>query len=250
MKKILITFAFLFASVTSFADDHVPNIVAMEMFACNYNKGKDLTDSLKVVEEWNEYIDSTDASYIAWILEPYYTNPDEQYESYWIGFAPTFEAMGKAQETMFTDEGLKLNEKFNRVSTCDAHSLWGVQAVKQPEDSFEDGFLAASRCKLLEDATPQKILSADKKWSDYMDSKGMKGGIFRWYAGPGVSMAFSEEYDLVTINTVDSLSTFGSGADINVNGGGNMMAASLYGELMQCEDMRVYTATAARTAQN
>ena len=47
-----------------------------------------------------------------------------------------------------------------------------------------------------------------------------------------------------------SLSTFGSGADINVNGGGNMMAASLYGELMQCEDMRVYTATAARTAQN
>ena len=63
-------------------------------------------------------------------------------------------------------------------------------------------------------------------------------------------MAFSEEYDLVTINTVDSLSTFGSGADINVNGGGNMMAASLYGELMQCEDMRVYTATAARTAQN
>ena len=81
MKKILITFAFLFASVTSFADDHVPNIVAMEMFACNYNKGKDLTDSLKVVEEWNEYIDSTDDSYIAWILEPYYTNPDEQYES-------------------------------------------------------------------------------------------------------------------------------------------------------------------------
>ena len=97
--------------------------------------------------------------------------------------------MGKAQETMFTDEGLKLNEKFNRVSTCDV-DLWGVQAVKQPEDSFEDGFLAASRCKLLEGATPQKILSADKKWSDYMDSKGMKSGIFRWYAGPGVSMAF------------------------------------------------------------
>ena len=41
-----------------------------------------------------------------------------------------------------------------------------------------------------------------------------------------------------------------NGADINVNGGGNMMAASLYGELMQCEDMRVYSATAARTAQN
>jgi hypothetical protein len=90
------------------------------------------------------------------------------------------------------------------------------------------------------------VLAADVKWNEFMDSSGMEGGIFRWYPGPGVSSAFAGEYDFVNVNVIDSLSAFGSGADINVNGGGNMMAASIYGELMQCEDMRVYTAKVAR----
>tara|TARA_Y200000002_G_C22576127_1_gene618770 strand:+ start:243 stop:1001 length:759 start_codon:yes stop_codon:yes gene_type:complete len=248
MKKIILvlTIIFTFSFNILKADDHIPTIGAMEMFACNYNKSKDISDSMKVVEEWNEYIDSTEVSYSAWILEPYYTNPEEQYDSYWIGFSQSFEEMGLAQETMFTDEGIKLDEKFAKVSTCEAHSLWGFQSVRENKDPFGDGFLAASRCKLMDDATPQMIMAADVKWNEFMDSSGMSGGIFRWYAGPGVSSEFSDDYDFVNINTIDSLSAFGAGADINVNGGGNMVAASIYSELMQCEDMRVYTAKVAR----
>ena len=249
MKKLL-TFITLFFALLAYSDDHLPTIVAMEMYACNYNKAKDLSDSMDVVEDWNDYFDTTEIGYSAWILEPYYTNPEELYDSYWIGFAQSFEEMGAAQESMMTDEGLKIDAQFAKVSTCASHSLWGIQPVRQPTNSFGDGYLAASRCKLLDGATPMSVLAADAKWNEFMDSSGMEGGIFRWYPGPGVSSAFAGEYDFVNVNVIDSLTAFGSGADINVNGGGNMMAASIYGELMQCEDMRVYTASAARTSSN
>ena len=116
MKKLL-TFISLFFSLLAYSDDHLPTIVAMEMYACNYNKAKDLSDSMDVVEDWNDYFDTTEIGYSAWILEPYYPNPEEIYDSYWIGFAQSFEEMGAAQESMMTDEGLKIDAQFAKVST-------------------------------------------------------------------------------------------------------------------------------------
>ena len=38
MKKISIVLGFLFLSLTVVADDHAPNILGLETYACNFNK--------------------------------------------------------------------------------------------------------------------------------------------------------------------------------------------------------------------
>ena len=45
MKKISIVLGFLFLSLTVVADDHAPNILGLETYACNFNEGNDLQDS-------------------------------------------------------------------------------------------------------------------------------------------------------------------------------------------------------------
>ena len=76
----------------------------------------------------------------------------------------------------------------------------------------------------------------------------LMGGVAGKYGAKGIK-ALADKIKQYEIDPT-AMSAFGAGADINVNGGGNMMAASIYGELMQCEDMRVYTASAARTSSN
>ena len=75
IKKALLPVIFFSISFNSYSDDHVqPMIVPMEHFACNYNKGKDRDDDLKVVEEWNDFLDESNVSYSGYFLDPYYTN--------------------------------------------------------------------------------------------------------------------------------------------------------------------------------
>jgi hypothetical protein len=246
ISKIL-AFLLLALSFNIYSDHHeMPTFTPMESFSCNYNPGMDIEDDLRVTKNWNKYIDTTGINYSAWLLHPYYTNDTEEHDVYWIGFTATWEEMGKASDIMLTKEGAKIQAQYDKVTTCAGHDIWGTETVRASKRDPGDGYLTLSSCSLTDEANPAAFEDADKKFNEYADSVGDENGSYRWYPGPGVKLEWSSEYDFLLASTTDSLSSWGSTADRNVNGGGNQVLTSLYGNLMQCEDMRVFKATAAR----
>jgi len=246
--KLLTILSLTIISYSNFADDHMqaPTFYPLEGFACNYNSGKDADDLSKVVEEWNEYADSTGVTYNAWIFAPYYYSEDQTADTYWIGVAPTWEEMGEASETMFTPEGQKIQAKFNRVSECYDHTGWGLEIVRPQQ--IVDGFATMQWCTLNEDTTFEQVLSADKKMNAYLDEENMPGGIARWWPGSGIPSRF--DADMLWVQTNSSLSEWGRGVDKAVNGGGNQIMGSIYNDLMSCENREVFQVTGIRVTQN
>ena len=244
LKVFLISTLVSFCSL-SYSDNHIPTFGPMEAFGCNFSENRDMNDLMRVVKEWNKYSDTTGTNYSAWVLTPYYFNSSETHDIYWIGFSSDFVEMGRASEVMLTEEGSKINDKFNSVVPCDEHSLWGTEVIRAPKAPVGDGYLTISECTLSAGATREAVLAADEQWNAYLDSSDAVGGLYRWYPGSGVS---STEFtaDFLLASTIDSLQSWGKVAEGNVNGGGNMVAVGLYGELMTCTDQRVYSAKNVR----
>ena len=67
IKIFFASFISLVLSFSVFADDDQPTFIPVEGFGCNYAPGKDMND-LMIVDEWNEYVDDSDAQYNAWII--------------------------------------------------------------------------------------------------------------------------------------------------------------------------------------
>jgi hypothetical protein len=58
MKRLIGTAgALLLAAQGAFADHHLPQVQALETYACNFAKGKDLDDFLAVAEKWDRFAD-------------------------------------------------------------------------------------------------------------------------------------------------------------------------------------------------
>ena len=56
LSAVLSAVFFIF-SINLSSDDHTsPTFVPVEAFACNYSSGKDMDDLMRVVDEWNEYV--------------------------------------------------------------------------------------------------------------------------------------------------------------------------------------------------
>ena len=92
--------------------------------------------------------------------------------------------------------------------------------------------------------TNDQILAADKKLNAFMDQGSSTGGISRWWPGSGIPSRF--DADLLWVQSAESMTAWGRGADQAVNGGGNQVAQELYGELMTCTNREVFLADAVR----
>ena len=227
----------------SLAINAAPPFFPMEAYSCNYNEGKDLQDYLDVSEDWKDYADDSGMAYNSWVLTPHYYSQDWDHDVYWIGFSPTWEQLAEAQQTMNVGKGIKLNERFLKVVSCDSHSGWGVDNVRNiPE--LGDGVLSLQDCTLSEDATFEKLLAADEKWNAMLDESGYEGGLARWWPGAGITSEYTHDFLFAII--ADSLVAAGKNVDERVNGGGNARATEVYGDLVSCENERTYIATATR----
>tara|TARA_B100000963_G_C22555372_1_gene638793 strand:- start:217 stop:993 length:777 start_codon:yes stop_codon:yes gene_type:complete len=247
--KILTISVAALLSVNLIADNHMetPTFLPLEGFACNYNRGKDASDLNKVVAEWNEYADSTGIAYNAWLFTPYYYSEDQKADTIWIGVAPTWEGMMKAAETMTTEEGQNIQQKFDRVSECYDHTGWGLEIVRS-SDTQGNGLATTQWCTLNEGVTPDKVLAADKKMNDYYDKQNINGGFSRWWPGSGIPSRF--DADMLWVQTASSMAEWGREVDRLVNGGGNQVMSSIYGDLMSCKNREVFSVTALRVTQN
>lgn len=247
--KLLTILSLTIISHSGIADDHMqaPTFLPLEGFACNYNSGKDSDDLAKVIEEWNEYVDSTGVSYNAWIFTPYYYSEDMTADTIWIGVAPTWEEMMEAAETMTTEEGQKIQAKFDRISDCYDHTGWGLEIVRASQE-LGGGLATTQWCTLNEGVTPDQVLAADKKMNTYLDKQNVTGGVSRWWAGSGLPSRF--DADMLWVQTANSMTEWGRGVDQAVNGGGNQVMGSIYGDLMSCTNREVFAVNAVRISPN
>ena len=106
---------FLSAISSLYADDHI-EFGAMEGLQCNFADGKDMSDVMKVISDWNDFGDDNfTAPYSAWIFTPVYrTNSDFDFDFMFLGFTSSMQEMGRVQDnwqaggSKIEENGLKL----------------------------------------------------------------------------------------------------------------------------------------------
>ncbi len=238
LKLLFLSSLFWFSSF-SYSDNHAPTFYPVEVFGCKYNEGQGLDDLLRVAEEWNRWTENNFSKpYAAWVLVPTYVNSDSTTNDVaWIGISTSFEDLGTVQDEM-ASKGQRLQAKFDKVSTCKDHTLWGWEMTRQSPNPTPNGNLTFSACTLNEGVTREDVLAADKKWNEYLDSINSNQGSSRWYPGSGTSNDIT--FDFLAVGGSSSNAEWGRGADAFVNGGGGLVQASIYGDLMTCDTNRVY----------
>ena len=222
-----------------------PQLVPVEIFTCNFLKGKDRSDLDKVIARWNKWSDEQDpASYTAWVLTPNFVASDIDFDVAWLGAWPTHADMGTSLQT-WRDKGGKMNAAFFSVFSCDQHSSMAVLPLQAPSDPLEKSLVRFSDCTLAEGTGPEQALAAHRDFGKYMRSKGSDTLAWMFYPGMGAGK-IDFNYKLVLGNSgYDSL---GKDMDIIANGGGWMEAGKVFGGKTTCDSFRLYEADLVRNS--
>lgn len=243
MKKIISNFYVvllaLLASSYSLADDHAaPPTAALEAFFCNFEKGRDMGDLMKVTSEWDKWMDSNSPeAYNAFVMSPVVnTGADFPNDYFWLGVAKNHEAMGNLNDFWMANGG-KLADKFDAVAPCDTHIYMTSQILRPGENAGQAGFAQISACELKEDANMATLMAADKKWVSWMDENNMPGGLLRWYGGVGE--ARDSTTDFYSVYVADTLAQRGKAHDMMIAGGAQVLS-SIYDDVMDCDVPRIY----------
>jgi len=252
MTKLLQATFIVFLSFSIFADDHVmssPTFVPLEIQQCNFENNKDMDDFLKHIPAWNELLDEySQFPYSGWVLVPHYrTASNFDFDFGWLGVSDSWKNFGAIYDAWF-ESGSDLSKKFDRVRSCKTQTIFGSQAIRPSQTRSDSGVLLVSNCTLKEGTSPQELAAADKKWNDYLDSTGNKGGIYRWFPGPGAPM--DVDYTFKNVLTASSMTEWGEASDIFVNGGGIPTQISIYGDMLDCDSPRMYQSSTMRDVRN
>ena len=92
--SVLVTFFAIIAwssQALAQGEDKTPTLNPLEMYTCNYLKGKDRGDLDKVITRWNAWTDDNDpAPYTAWVLTPVFFGPEITFDVVWMGACGRF----------------------------------------------------------------------------------------------------------------------------------------------------------------
>ena len=240
-KTVLAIIVFASTSL-AIADHHAaPSSAALEAFFCNFEKGKDMDDLLKVTAEWDKWIDTSESNpYSAYIMQPVIsTGADFPYDYFWLGVGQNHQAMGESADEWMKNGG-KIAAKFDAVAPCDTHILMTSQIIKPGNNNGKGGFAQISACELKDGASMESLMAADKKWVSWMTDNKMPGGLARWFGGVGE--ARDSTTDFYSVYLAESLGQRGKAQDMMM-AGGSAALSSIYGDLMTCDVPRVYHGT-------
>ena len=248
MEKIMRKYLTIFIALTSMnflmADDHV-EFGAMEGLQCNFADGKDMSDVMKVISEWNEYGDENfSAPYSAWIFTPVYrTNSDFDFDFMFLGFTTSMQEMGKVQDD-WQAGGSKIEEKWSRVTNCLGQSMSLNVEVRSPKYDWEEGgvtYASIRTCSLSEGKSVADLPANDSIWNKYLDDYGFEGGVWRWWPETGSATTFTHDY--WNVASFSSVEEYGAGRDARLQA---MMADTRPEEIHDCDTPRLYKSTNIR----
>lgn len=239
-------FAIFFTGITSAQEEAAsgPNFAPIEIFACDFNKGKGRADLDKVIVSWNKWMDETGKEpYSAWIYTADYNSPEYSFDVAWLGAWPDGNAMGRLHDTYMTSGGAMAKE-FDKVVSCAAHSNWVSMQIR--EGASEDGktsVLQFRDCTLGEGSNMPAAMEAVRNMATYQAERGSEAS--QWVFFP--AFGGDTDYNFKMVVAHPNYAALGADYERYTNGGGFMKAAEIIGDKFDCGNTRVYRSTKVRS---
>ena len=253
MKKTMLTLAtsgLVLASGFNIAvaqdDDDDGGAVPVEIYTCKYADGMGPADLDAVIEKWNAWSDEQEVNdYSAWILTPFYASSEQDFDVIWMGVTETGHAMGVSQD-LWLANGSELQAMFDRVTPCDAHSLFAALQFKAPPEREDPSSVVISfrDCKIADGKSfADDVAPANAAWAEYRTAQGSTSGhwtFFPAYGGGG------EDYDYKAVGSYGSHAEHGTDWDNFDPAKGR----EIFGGVSDCDSARVYNAKNIRMAES
>lgn len=235
-----------FTGVTSAqeAAEGRPNFAPVEIYACDFNKGKDQADLDKVIVSWNKWMDETGKEpYSAWVYTADYNSPDYSFDIAWLGAWPDGNTMGRLGDTYMTSGGA-IAEAFAKVMTCGAHSNWASMQIRDgASEAGKDAVLQFADCTVGEGSTMAASLDALGNMNAYQAEQGSLASQWVFFPVFGGNV----DYDFKMVTAHANYASLGADYERYGNGGGFMKAAEIIGDKFDCGTARVYRSKMVRS---
>jgi hypothetical protein len=248
MKKIiatLCTLPLLGAGLCAAQDDSAPNLSAVEIYSCNYNKGKGEKDLGKVVAKWNNWADETGyAPYNAWSLTSVFNSPDYSFDVGWLGAWENGAQMGKGLQQWKKDGGA-MQAEFDKVVNCSSHVAFTSANLKAPAqtDWPTEGVTAFSDCKIAPGKKLEDAIKVHAAWANHLSSEGSKAGLWMFLPSMG---SFDTAYDYKIVVSHPDFVSLGIDNNAYTNGRGWEKGRELVQGVVSCGVPRVYNSRLLR----
>jgi len=220
-------------------ETQAPGFQPVEMFTCNYNKGKDRKDLDKVNAKFSKWADANDPGYTAWALTPAYTSADITFDVAWLGTWNDFASQGKSGDN-WPVNGIQAD--FDKVITCDSHASAASVMITPPANEAPpaSAVIMFSSCTNADGVSPEQAYEAHVKMSAYMKSKGSTAGAWAFYPGMGSG---DLDFDHYFIRGYADFKAVAHDSEAITNGGGYMKAGEIFKGVTSCDIPRAYAAT-------
>ena len=219
---------------------------------CEFARGKDVSDLEDPIADWNKFEDeSGNDSYSAWVLTPiFHSNVNLNGETaIWMGTWNSWSNMGSELDNYFSN-ATEEAEGFNKVWDCSNHSLTALYVVRSnPNPNNDSGVLSFQACTINEGKNLTDLVEADAKWNAFSDSSGFSGGVYRLFPTAGI-VEEDDDKDFWQMTAVSSLDEWGANAQKFVDNNGGIAQASIYGDVVSCDDQEIYQASNKRRASS
>ena len=235
---VVVFSAMLFGNA-AFADNHEgPTFAPVEIYACNFLKGKSMDDLDKVTTKWNAWMDENDNNnYSAVTFTPQFNDPELAFDVGWLGAWPDGKAMGEGMHEQL-NEGKDVIAEFYQVVECGVHAGFAAVTINAPSaPPGETGVLVFSDCSMAEGKKPADSSSALRAWAEYLQGNGIDGPIWTLWPAYGGG---DTDYDFKLVTAHKDYQAFGAAFDQITNGGGYRKAAEIFDGVVDCDTARVY----------
>jgi hypothetical protein len=216
-------------------------IFPVEIYTCNYHDGSGPAQLDQWVTKWNAWADTALAPYSAWTLTPFYYGDEQTFDFIWLGTSPDAATMGRAYDEFLRNP--ELNDHFEKIAHCDAHSNFATMNVKQPPDDDATSFvLNFSDCEVAEGKSWDDVGPALKAWSEYRTGHGSQAGMWvLWPAYGGGAV----DFDFKFVTSYRDYASLGTDYD-QYGKEGYKKADELFNGLLDCDVARSYVAVERR----
>ena len=233
------------------ADSHaggVANTQMVELITCDFVDGKDHSDLAAATEKWNDWADDAGITdYSAWLMVPFYSSDNYDFDFAWLGSSSSAASLGRAQDTWLASGGAVLDD-FNAVMTCSGRSAFTVHEFKEPPEREDANnlMITFSDCNLGEGTSFQDLSPSIHEWADYKGENDSSGGY--WVLMPSMGGG-GENFDFKWVTAYQNLENLGKDIDQNRMGGWEK-GRDLFTGKVSCDSSRVYTFTNQRWAED
>ena len=242
----LVLFLFLIASHFSVADNHSgPKYGALDMYACSFDKGKDMEDLKSLYGDYGEWAEENSApDSLSYTLTPFIADlGNYDFDFVWMDRYGSYEDLGKGIKLWAENSG-KFGDKMSKVITCDSQWMMTGFAVSPIKEAGDDSAaLMLISCAFSDGQGWSDLAAADQKWISHLNSEGIEieGGLYRWI--PGAGWPDDNESDYVNVYVADDIVAYGRTID-KMWGGLGGIYNKIYGEIAQCDNPGIWGASA------